>query len=959
MKPFLYYVAQDLIARYGNNLSEVTIVFPGKRASLYMNNFLSYFAQGPVWAPRFTTIAELFQQLSTLSESESIPNICKLYNIYSQLVSNPESLDDFYGWGEILLNDFDDIDKHMVDADRLFSNAADLAELDEMDYLDDTQIQVLRDFFANFDPEHQTEIKRKFMEMWKVMPQMYHRLKEELRKEGLMYRGGLYREVAENIKSGEWRVESGEKDIYAFVGFNVLDEVEETLFRSLRESEQAIFYWDYDVYYASEKSDHEAGLFLRHNLEHYPNALSKDIFDNLIDKEKRIRFLATGTDNAQVRYLPQWIAEQLTEPENESAVILCDEALMRPVLHAIPSSEESEQAPKAVNITMGYPLTDTSVYGYYCALADLQNEGYDTDLKRFRPSAIERLEKNALYPAFPKELLPLRHTENNLEFIDWLSTAIEALGKTNLDDLQAESVFQIYRILGMFRNLIVDGTLQVKSTTLRRLIRQSVTSAKVPFHGEMDEGLQIMGVLEARNLDFRHLIMLSVGEGIIPRKLSDTSLIPYILRSHFGLDTTERQDAVYAYSFYRLLQRAEDITLVYNENSSGASQREQSRFLRQLEAETDLHIERLTNFQQSAINTPQVIQVDKDDRIMEILNKKKSLSPTAINQYIDCPLKFYYQQVARIRIPERPQDGINAALFGTIFHDTCEIFYTHLQQITGRKNILHSDIEVFVAKPKSQLLPYLDLVFWVDFFHGQEYDSREHPTEREAFLTPYLSAPNPEYLRDKVAECYGQATEAHFTGVNMIIREVLLKLVTQLLRWDMEHTPFEIYGMEVDKYTKLSVPSGDSTIQLSIGGRIDRMDIMTVGGQRTLRLVDYKTGKAKSAPKDIEGIFNSTGHDAHGYYLQTFLYAIIVAEEQQLPVSPSLFYILSATDPKDYNPTLKLGNKEITDIGYYAAEYRKGLLQVLSNIYNPNLPFVQTENTGTCEYCDFRRLCNR
>ena len=956
MKPFLYYVAQDLIARYGNNLSKVTIVFPGKRASLYMNNFLSYFAQGPVWAPRFTTIAELFLQLSPLSESESIPNICKLYNIYSQLVPNPESLDDFYGWGEILLNDFDDIDKHMVDADRLFSNAADLAELDDMDYLDDTQIQVLRDFFANFEPKHQTEIKRRFMEMWKVMPQMYHQLKEELRKEGLMYRGGLYREVAEKIKNEELKIKN---DIYAFVGFNVLDEVEEILFRSLRDAGKALFYWDYDVYYADENSDHEAGLFLRHNLEHYPNALPKDIFDNLIDKEKHIRFLATGTDNAQVRYLPQWIAEQLTEPEHESAVILCDEALMRPVLHAIPSPEESGQAPKAVNITMGYPLTDTSIYGYYCALADLQNEGYDTELKRFRPSAIERLEKNALYPAFPKELLPLRHTENNLEFIDWLSTSIEALGKTDLDDLQTESVFQIYRILGQFRNLIADGTLQVKSTTLRRLIRQSVSGAKVPFHGEMDEGLQIMGVLEARNLDFRHLIMLSVGEGIIPRKLSDTSLIPYILRSHFGLDTTERQDAVYAYSFYRLLQRAENITLVYNENSSGASQREQSRFLRQLEAETDLHIERLTNFQQSAINTPQSIQVDKDDYIMEILHRKKSLSPTAINQHIECPLRFYYQQVAHIQIPERPQDGINAPLFGTIFHDTCELFYTHLQQTTGRKNILRTDLESFVKKPKSQLLPYLDLVFWVDFFHGQEYDSHRNKTERETFLAPYLSAPTAEDLQEKVSECYGQARETHFTGVNMIIREVLLKLVTQLLRWDMEHTPFEIYGMEVDRYTKLSVPSGDSTIQLSIGGRIDRMDIMTIDGKKTLRVVDYKTGKAKSGPKDIEGIFDSTGHNAHGYYLQTFLYATIVAEEQQMPVSPSLFYIFSATDPKGYSPILKLDKEEITDFADYAAEYRKGLLQVLNTIYDPNIPFVQTEETKTCEYCDFRRLCNR
>jgi len=703
MKPFLYYVAQDLIGRFGNNLSDVTIVFPGKRAQLYMKSFLSHIAQGPVWAPRFVTIDELFQQFSPYTPSDSIRNVCTLYTIYARLVPSAPSLDDFYSWGEILMNDFDDIDKHMVAADKLFTNVAELAAMDRIDYLNDTQITALRQFFERFDPEHQTELKQRFLEMWQAMPQMYHQLKDELRRQGLMYKGALYREVS------SCPLPLAPSHRFAFVGFNVLDEVEEALFAMLRDNGQALFYWDYDVYYTTQDTTHEAGLFLRHNLQAFPNALPDDIYDNLIDEQKQISILSTASDNAQARYLPQWFDAQRQkdgwDDGHSAAVVLCDEALMRPTLHAIPDGTE-------VNLTMGYPLTDTAVYGYLSALFDLQVDGYDAESQAFRPTALERVEKNPFYPTLPQEMLPITHQTDNLQLIDWLTAAIEALGRhlaqstseqseestfnfqfSIFNSLYSEATFQLYQTLSQFRWLVTEGILNVRPTTLRRLFRQAVQSASIPFHGEEDQGLQVMGLLEARNLDFRHLIMLSVGEGIIPRRASDTSLIPYVLRTSFGLDTTERQDAVYAYSFYRLLQRAEDITLVYNNNSSGTSQREQSRFLRQLQTETPLRIRTLTDSQQVGLAAPAPIVVEKDPAIMERLMQKRYLSPTAINQYIECPLRFYYQQVAGIRMPERPQDGIDPAIFGTLFHDTCEHFYRSLCQETGRKQVLASDLQ--------------------------------------------------------------------------------------------------------------------------------------------------------------------------------------------------------------------------------------------------------------------------
>ncbi len=921
MKPFLYHVAQDLIRRYGNNLSEVTIVFPGKRAELYINTFLSHIAQGPVWAPRFITIDELFQQFSDLIPADPVLCVCRLYNIYKQLVPTPLSLDDFYGWGEVLVNDFSDIDKHLAPAEKLFANASDLTEMERTDFLQPEQQDTLRQFFAHFDADHQSELKERFLRMWKAMPQMYAQLKSQLRQEGLMYKGGLYREVVESLNTEEHsRLSSlSSLHLHAFVGFNVLDEVEEALFSAFKDAGQALFYWDYDVYYTSQQPMHEAGLFLRHNLEKFPSALSADLYDNFTQPGKQVRILSASTDNAQVRYLPQWLTERKDRQQGQMAIVLCDETMMRPAMHSIPNGIDC-------NLTMGFPLTDTAISGYFSALIDLQVDGYDADSQRFLPTALERLEGNPFFSTFPQPLLPLSHQPASLQLIDWMAQAIESLGQALPEDdaLNIEATFQFHRLLGQFRWLVSDGLLNVRPLTLRRLLRQALASASIPFHGQMDQNVQVMGLLEARALDFPHLIMLGVGEGILPRKSATTSFIPYILRSHFGLDTTQRQDAVYAYSFYRLLQRSTDITLIYNNTTSGASQREKSRFLRQLIAESPLTIE------QRELGTPSVpapdkrpITIDKDDTVMQRLLRRTSLSPTAINQYIQCPMLFYYQQVANLRMPDRPQDGIDVLHFGTLFHDTCQLFYTDLTSRLGRNQILASDLEPYVQQPQLRLISFVDQAFETNGFP---------PATR---------------------------------GTNMLIRDVIIKLVAQLLNWDLAHTPFTFVEAEKPHYLTLDFNAGSQTKSLKIGGIIDRMDIMSIQGCPTLRIVDYKTGKSpRSFPPDLESIFQSGHEKAQGYYLQTFLYSIALAHEQQLPVAPCLFYVLSAGDAQRYDPTLALGMQLVTDIREFEAGFMQLMRRTVEEIYDPSRPFVQIEDkpddrNNPCKRCDFRALCNR
>ncbi len=983
MTSFLQHVAQHLIATHGTNLSNLTIVLPGHRASLFMNELLVQVADGPVWAPRYATIDELFMQLSDLKKAQPIRLVCMLHDIYRTEVPNPMSLDDFYGWGEILLSDFDDIDKHLVDAEKLFCNAEALQQMQGTDFLGDEQLSALQNFFSNFNEEQQTALQQRFKDMWQAMPHIYRRFNDQLSQAGFGYTGAIYRRVAEQVMR-EGLGEEHQRH-YAFVGFNVLDDVEEVLFAAMRDNGWGTFYWDYDDYYFKNDKQ-EAGLFMRSNVKKFPNALPDDIYDNLLSGQKTIRFIATSTDNAQVRYVPQWIKEKLTPQENESAVVLCDESLVQPLLNAIPSKAESKDAPNEVNITMGFPLHQTPIHGYLMALLDLQTYGYDQSLQRLRTSIVSIAQNNAFYAG-----LPLEYKSNDAEMLRWLGDEMEQLSQRINDgsladdktrQLYTESTFQCYCTINQFAQLIGEG-LSVQRRTLYRLMRRAMQSISVPFHGEMNRGLQVMGLLEARNLDFRSLVMLSVGEGFLPKKADDTSLIPYCLKPAFNLSTIERKTAVFAYYFYRTIQRTEDLTLIYNDNSSGAAQREQSRFLRQLLAETNLNIECIRLEPELRTEKPNKVCIQKTPQIMEMMSirfdqqcgGRHDLSPSALGTYLTCPVKFFYQNVAGISVPRHPEEGINAMLFGTLFHDSAEMFYTHLRLMKNDNASVDSADFTDVlcqeksdaaqkAKAKVLLSAYVDLSFWVNFFFADQYDAYNKPKERKSFLSNFMQCKSRAELLSKVNDLYAAHSEkAVFSGMPMIVRDVVVRLLQQLLQWDALHTPFEMYGLEQSVHDTLAIDTADGKREIRVGGRIDRMDIMQVEGQRTLRIVDYKTGSpTTSGIASIKDMFSADAKENAHYYLQTILYAAIMRQRMpELPVCPSLFYVRGATDTEAYNPLLKLNKKQISQLSNeLIAEYKEELTRCIAEIFNPEVPFTQTAKPeDNCKYCDFRQLCGK
>ncbi|MFG6411082.1 MAG: PD-(D/E)XK nuclease family protein, partial [Bacteroides acidifaciens] len=710
MQTFLQLVAHDLYSKIGNDLSRTVLVFPNKRANLFFNGYLAGESDQPIWAPAAMSISDLFQKLSVQKTGDPIRLVCELYKVFKEETQSQETLDDFYFWGELLISDFDDVDKNMVDADKLFSNLQGLKNLmDNYDFLDKEQEEAIRQFFQNFSIERRTELKEKFISLWDKLGSIYHRYQENLTELGIAYEGMLYRNVIEQLDTERLKY-----DKYIFVGFNVLNKVEHQFFKLLQDADKAMFYWDYDIFYTQQIKKHEAGEFLKRNLQDFPNELPDSYFDSF-KTPKNIRYISASTENAQARFLPEWIRTTFSNSEceeKENAVVLCNEALLLPVLHSIP------QEVKNVNITMGFPLAQTPVYSFINAAMELQTNGYRSDTGRFTYEAVSAILKhpytqqlsthadsledeltktNRFYP-LPSELkqddflanlfTPRSGIKDLCDYLVGLIKDISILyrkeGEYNdiFNQLYRESLFQSHLKINRLYSLIESGELNVRTDTLKRLISKVLTASNIPFHGEPAIGMQVMGVLETRNLDFRNLVMLSLNEGQLPKSGGESSFIPYNLRKAFGMTTIEHKNAVYAYYFYRLIQRAENITLLYNTSSDGLNRGEESRFMLQLLVEGPHEITREYLEAGQSPQSNQEIQIEKTPEVLRRIYraydssnpKSVILSPSALNAYLDCRLRFYYRYVAGLKTPDEVSAEIDSALFGTIFHLSAQVY---------------------------------------------------------------------------------------------------------------------------------------------------------------------------------------------------------------------------------------------------------------------------------------------
>ncbi len=965
-KTFLEYVAEDIIGKYGTDLSRIAVVFPNKRAALFLNEHLARIAGQPVWSPAYITISDLFRQHTDLKPADPIKLICDIHKSFTKCTGIDETLDHFYGWGQLLLADFDDIDKNMADADSIFCNLKDIHELDDISYLDDEQKEMLKRFFANFSDDIESELKKRFLSLWSHFGDIYHDYNRRLTEQGIGYEGAIYRKVASE------ETLHLKYDKYLFVGFNLIQKVERVLFSRLMKEGKAKFYWDFDEYYMptaraqqSASVPNNTASFAAY-LTDFPNELDntdRNIYANM-RRPKRIRFISSPTENAQARFASNWLLENdRYKAGRKTAVVMCDESILLPIMHSLPPEADK------VNITSGFPLAMTPVASLVMLLFDLYTLGLRKKGTAFNPHYLKKLMAHPyarhLQEVHLKEMNDVHlkgvhlkgvhlsqvhqekemHQEGIAALLRHIATLVKQVGiatKQEGDALTQESVFRMFTILNRLAALADSGDLLVDNTTLRRLVSQLVGAASIPFHGEPVVGVQIMGVLETRNIDFDNVLLLSCNEGNMPKGVNDSSFIPYSIRKAHGLTTIDNKVAIYSYYFHRLLQRAGDITIAYNNSTDNGHTGEMSRFMLQLLVESG---QKIDHYSLTAKNQPTPLMpkaIEKDETALSKLEEMSRLSPSAINTYIRCKLAFYYQYIAHIKEPDSDPETIDNRMFGNIFHRAAYLIY---KDITD-----HS------------------------------------PVIEKAHIQAYLS--NRKLLASVVDRAFEEEECKTNNGLQIINREVIIEYITKLLKIDQQLCPFSILAMEEEAkvYTQLSftIPSGsalkggalkggalvssapDKHYNLTIGGIIDRLDVVTdkQTGKRRIRVVDYKTGnKPSSAIKSIEEVFDpkNIASKHSNYFLQAILYSLIVSRSKEWnaandAVSPALLFIKQAAT-NDYDPTLCIDKHPISDVTVYEEEFLTKLKETVADMYSPDAAFTPTDDRKKCELCPYRMLC--
>ena len=985
-KTFLEYVAEDIIGKYGTDLSRIAVVFPNKRAALFLNEHLARIAGQPVWSPAYITISDLFRQHTDLKTADPIKLICDIHKSFTKCTGIDETLDHFYGWGQLLLADFDDIDKNMADADSIFCNLKDIHELDDISYLDDEQKEMLKRFFANFSDDIESELKKRFLSLWSHFGDIYHDYNRRLTEQGLGYEGAIYRKVASE-ESLQMKY-----DKYLFVGFNLLQKVERVLFSRLMKEGKAKFYWDFDEYYMPSPSHHLTTSTSQHlntsggavvstaptnlttspsqhlNIADFPNELDntdRDIYANM-RRPKRIRFISSPTENAQARFASNWLLEnERYKAGRKTAVVMCDESILLPIMHSLPPEADK------VNITSGFPLAMTPVASLVMLLFDLYTLGLRKKGTAFNPHYLKKLmahpyarhlqevhlkEMNDVHlkgvhlsqvhqPNSTSAQPTTQHSTFNTQhsILHHIASLIKQVGiatKQEGDALTQESVFRMFTILNRLAALADSGDLLVDNTTLRRLVSQLVSTSSIPFHGEPVVGVQIMGVLETRNIDFDNVLLLSCNEGNMPKGVNDSSFIPYSIRKAHGLTTIDNKVAIYSYYFHRLLQRAGDITIADNNSTDNGHTGEMSRFMLQLLVESG---QKIGHYSLTAKNQPTPLMpkpIEKDEAALSKLEEMSRLSPSAINTYIRCKLAFYYQYIAHIKEPDSDPETIDNRMFGNIFHRAAYLIY---KDITD-----HS------------------------------------PVIEKAHIQAYLS--NRKLLASVVDRAFEEEECKTNNGLQIINREVIIEYITKLLKIDQQLCPFSILAMEEEAkvYTSLSFTTSPShhlttspggalvssaptkQYNLTIGGIIDRLDVVTdkQTGKRRIRVVDYKTGnKPSSAIKSIEEVFDpkNIASKHSNYFLQAILYSLIVSRSKEWnaandAVSPALLFIKQAAT-NDYDPTLCIDKHPISDVTVYEEEFLTKLKETVADMYSPDAAFTPTDDRKKCELCPYRMLC--
>lgn len=961
MKPFLYQIASLFYTTYKAQISRFVFVFPNRRTGLFFQKYLSEVSPKPLFSPTILTINDLFVQLSGKQTADRISMLFKLYKIYLYHSGSTETFDEFLYWGEMLLNDFDDVDKYMADARMLFTNVTDLREIEnDFSFLSPEQIAAIRTFWSSFYPKGDSPNQTEFLAVWKTLYTLYNEFRETLAAENKGYEGMIFREVVEQLEQNTCRDLPYEKIV--FVGLNALSVAEERFLIQLQKRGIADFYWDYASPKVKDRNN-KASYFVERNLRQFPSQLVLEQ-DSEVTSETKIDVIGIPSGIGQAKHVYNILNDLCKEGDMDAeealrtAVILPDEHLLIPVLNAIP-----EQI-KRINVTMGYPLAGTPIASlmefilalqknvryvnrqptfYFRDVLPILNHRYVTVTS---PVIIAQLvkdivENNKIHIAYTElnktPLLSILFTPITTveSFSDYLIQVLQVLNKmmTNkteeeeeeettqrTNDIEQEFIFHYFATVNRMKEVIQEANIEMKIETYFRLLKRMTETITIPFKGEPLSGLQIMGVLETRALDFDRIIILSMNEGIFPLKKAANSFIPYNLRRGFGLPTYEHQDSVWAYHFYRLIYRANHISLLYDTRNNGLQTGEVSRFVHQLRYHYEEPIQnKLIVYNVASSKTP-ALQINKTEAVMAQLatyqqGGKRMISASAINTYLDCPLKFYFSVLEGLQEEKEVSETIESDVFGSILHKVMEVLY---KPLCGK--LVTADLLKIIRQDKITLSATINQAFAEVFFKTD--------------------------------------TVRPLTGQNYLIGEMIRKYVEKIIERDSKLTPF--YYLESERKIKKTITLTDKR-EIQLKGIIDRVD--KVGN--TIRIIDYKSGSGTTLFSTIENLFNKEEKERSKAVMQVFLYAWMYGvTSTENTLQPGIYYMRSlfshTFNPGIFQRTEKRGkNEQVLDFADYYTEFEAGLRNCLDEIFGKETPFVQTKNTKNCSYCPFKTICGR
>ena len=959
MKGFLEEVAADLYARYGEGLSERAVLFPSRRARLFFVDALGRIAGRPMWQPEWVTIDDLTGEISGLHTGDRVRLITELYKVYSAYHNEP--FDKFYFWGDMLLTDFDTIDKYLIDAQMLFRNISEIKEIEaDISYLTPAQLRILS-FWSSFGEQADlSEEKRRFLAIWKTLGPIYRRFRERLSSLGIAYNGMVQRAAADRIRGGGFAFPEPRR--YVVAGFNALSECEKRLFGFLATAAETDFYWDYDSYYKDDP-EQEAGMFVRSNVAQFPPRTELR-YDNMRG-EKQIVSVAAVSNAVQCKYAAAILADPARRRREgdsgiaagarpalgkETAVVLTDENLLLPLLYALPADIGR------VNVTMGFPLRQSLAYTFVERLVELQNHRRrkgdgctfyhadvagilahpyvaecDAALTRTMHEEIVRDRRISVDAAWlgRNELLKRIFTPAATwrELSDYMLDVVAAVARQPYEGDDARQRVEFLAVIAeqvtKLRNSLDECDIDLTAEVYTSLLRRHLQTLRIPFEGEPLEGIQIMGILETRNLDFENVIILSMNDDNFPgNHMAQASFIPYNLRAAYELPTPEHHEGVYAYYFYRLIQRAKTVHMLYCSHADDKSTGEPSRYIYQLDYESGFDVRKVEVGVDVNLAETAPIEVPKDEGVMVRLERfvdaqsPATLSPTAFFRYVACPLRFYFHSIARLEADDEISEEVDAPMFGTILHAAVQTLYA---RIAGE------------AHPGETLRAMIRT--------GEVAQAVE-------------AAINQNYLQDK------HATAEDYSGNLLLVKDIVIRYLRGgVMPYDAAHDAFSVSGLEEPVAYPFRFRAGGRDLEMKFAGIADRIDTLDDGA---LRVVDYKTGAPHLEFDGVESLFTGTGKQRLSNILQTLLYAMMLHRSRGCDVEPALYYVRNMNRP-GYSPQLDDKQTGVKGARYtlYRERFEELLRAQLAELYDTSVPFRQCEDADTCKYCDFNVICKR